>query len=239
MMWPITNPTYGTYDWLALSVGSFLGLGEADAQWDEYQQKKIDWIVQQGVAQFYNPPPVPGQLRPHVWSFLMDRATLSISSGDYDYDLPSTFGGVMTEVTHQVADGQRKLEIVDEVTIRALQAKDDQSAVPSYLAIRPKTIDLTSEQAFEAILYPTPDASYTLEYRFKVNHAVLDSTNLYPLGTRTHSQTIVFSCLAMAELNQAKQPGGMYQAFLSQLRASLQLDALHSREPLLSDPRRQ
>lgn len=232
-IWPITNPTYGTYDWLALSVGVYLNWGASTSGWDELQSQKIDWIVQQGVAMFYNPPPVQGQVRPHVWSFLMDKATLSLSNTDWDYDLPSTFGGVFTEVTHQVGDAQRRLKIVDEHTIRSLQAKDNQTATPLYVASRPKAVVLTAEQAFEAIFYPTPDASYTLEYRFKVNHAALSTTNKYPLGTRSHSQTIVLACLAVAEMMEHRAPAGMYDAFIRQLQASLQLDALHDREPVM------
>lgn len=229
MTWPISSPVFGTYQWLQTSVGMYLGYGPAPNAWDPEQDAIVDWVVQQGVGQFYNPPMMEGQAEPHIWSFLKISATLTLGSADYDYDLPTDFAGVIYDVTHQVGDAERRLKIVDEHTIRSLQAKNDQSAVSLYIAVRPKAVGLTAEQTYEAIVYPTPDATYTLEYRYKQNHAPMTTTNLYPLGTRAHSQSLLFSCYAIAECYQSKTIGPMYQRFVQQLSASLAIDRMADR----------
>ena len=48
-------------------------------------------------------------------------------------------------------------------------------------------------------LWPTPDSTYTLSYRYKALVAKLTSAAPYPLGGQAHAQTIEAACLAIAE----------------------------------------
>ena len=228
MSWPVTDPTYGTFQWLSLGVSAYLGYTEDDAGLSEPQQKRVNFLVQRGIQQFYNPPTAPNQQKPHVWSFLFVNATLALTNTDYDYDLPATFGTIIGEFAFSVAAAKRRCEMIEEDRLRTLQSKNDQSGVPFYFAIRPKAVALTAEQAWEVLFYPTPNASMTATYRYRTSHAVLDTTNLHPLGTRVHAETILASCLAVAEMWQSKKRDVCHAHFLDRLAASIQIDLLSS-----------
>lgn len=106
MSYPVQRPTYGTYRWLAREIGVYLQFGGDDATWTHEQREKIDSILQSGVHQFYNPPPIPvsegeRQKPPHKWSFLQPIAELDIKDGVKAYQLPENFSGVVGDFTVQ------------------------------------------------------------------------------------------------------------------------------------------
>ena len=119
MTWPITNPTRGTYQWLKLAVGRYLKYGSDVSLWDHEQDSTVDYVVQNGVNQFYNPP------IDHAWSFLMISGTITTSNTDYDYDMPSDFGTVLEDVTYDVNGAQTRLTVISDHAMRAKQASDN------------------------------------------------------------------------------------------------------------------
>ena len=221
MTWPTTNPARGTYQWLRLAVGQFLKYGPDVSTWDHDQDQFVDYLVQNGVAEFYVPPV------DHEWSFLRVGGSITTSNTDYDYDLPADFGTIIDDVTYDVDGGQKRLKLISEHAMRAKQATDDATGSPTYITIRPKAIDLTAVQGWEAVLYPTPDATLTIKYRYHAVPAVLTTSNLYPLGTNVHAETIKASCLACAEC-ETSGPGKMHERYMARLQASIAIDTRSS-----------
>lgn len=231
--YPQTAPTRGTYQWLQLRVGTYLRkeLGDpsletnADAStWDPYQVGMVDEFIQSGLFQFYYPPLVPGQKIPYEWSFLKPEATIATANADFDYDLPSDFGGIAEDFVFTSGDGKKKPKRVSAEEIMALRGNGSETGTPEYVAVRPKSSDGSAAQGFEVIVYPTPTEVETLRYRYVVEPPALTTANEYPLGTLAHAETIAASCLAAAETYWRGVMGPMRQYFLERLRASVMLD---------------
>lgn len=221
--WEITEPTYGTYPYFLRAVGGYLGFTYNPDNWSYDQDRLANMLTQNGIRWFYNPP-VGKDAMVYEWSFLKPTATLSLTSGDYDYDLPADFGTIADDVTLALDDGSQKIQIISESQIRAKRASADASGQPKYAAVRPKAIDYTAEQSYEMIFYPTPDESFTATYVYNVSPADATTTNLYPLGTKVHGETILAACLANAEVHKHGQRGAQYDNFQDRLAASIAID---------------
>lgn len=127
-----------------------------------------------------------------------------------------------------------RIPIVDERFIRASYAKNPVIGKPKYAATRPKRKpdvgedgsiqDGTATQEFEIIFYPAPNAEYTLEYRYTRRPVLLDETKPFPQGTAYHAETILASCLAVAEARATGSRGAEYERYQELLAQSKQLD---------------
>lgn len=225
--WETTEPAYGTYGYFLREVGGYLFENWNPKSWSYEQDRMANAIVQAGIKRFYNGV-LAGESN-HDWSFLQINATLSLTNGDFDYDLPATFGTVASEFTLSAGSSARPLKMVDESEVRKLQASSNESGTPLYVAIRPKAVALTATQAWEAIFYPKPNDSFTVSYRYRASTVQADGTNLYPLGTDVHADTILASCLSVAELRKAKQRGACHEDYMERLAASIRIDQHSSR----------
>lgn len=151
-------------------------------------------------------------------------ATYSLSRGVYS--LPSDYGTPDGPMTYQAGDGlKRSITNIPESKIRMLRQDSFQVASwPRYFAVRPKTTTGTAAQGWEAIFWPNATAAYVLEYRyFAITHS-LDDTNLYAYGGALHSETILASVRAEAELRRDDARGAYYQQFMERLGASIAHD---------------
>ena len=74
------------------------------------------------------------------------------------------------------------------------------------------------------ILWPTPDAIYTLTYRFIPHPDALTTAAPYPYGGAAHAETLIESCLAVAEQRMNHERGLHYAAFMDRLGASVAYD---------------
>ena len=105
-----------------------------------------------------------------------------------------------------------------------MRSKSTQTGAPKYAAIRPKIPAPTTGHLHEALFYPTPDATYAASYHFLLSTDEIDDTNKYPLGGAAHSETILQSCLAVAERRIEEEAGPQNQKFLELLAASIAHD---------------
>lgn len=209
------------YDALLGVVGHYLGYGRTPSSYTTEQYAECDDIVQSGLRNFYWPMEKPTGFT--QWSFLKVNATLNLAADDYDYDLPSDFGGFDGPLTMDAGTYRPTIQIVDEIAIRALR-QHSRTGTPEYGAVRPKRSDGTADQAFEIILYPTPDTTSTVHYRYAVNPPALTTSAPYPLGGVPHHETILESCLAVAESRSNDESGIHQELFLKRLSASFQYD---------------
>jgi len=191
-----------TRDDLRSEVGLKLGYGLDVSGWTPEQIARIDLAVRDGLAQFYFPV-TQDQKTVYEWSFLTPTDTLSLTSGDQDYDLPDDCDGIIERfiITAGSSDAT-VIPVVEMDELLQLSTSEAASnALPRIAAVRPKSTDPTTSQSqrYEALFYPTPDGSYTASYDYPVQVDSIGTTNTYLPGGASHSQTIVQSCLAVAE----------------------------------------
>ena len=189
-------------------IGHFLGYGASSSNWSSGQQANIDRVREAGLMRFYNA---------HNWVFLTPTATLSLVADDYDYDMPDDFGWIVGTFHFDDDTGYAPLNLVPEGMIRDLRAQSTSSGIPREFALVAKSNDGTTGQRYQVLLYPTPDSTYTLHYRYNVIRDALTSSQ-YPIGGTLHRNTMVEACLAEAEaqLNDAQ---GLHEARFRELVA--------------------
>ena len=145
-------------------------------------------------------------------------------SAQRDYDLPDNFGAIQGPLTFTTNTYYDEVPIVGEGQIRALRQGSNITGFPKYAAIRPIVGDGTTGQRFEILFHPAPDGTYTLKYAYTPLLDVLSSDYPYPMGGETHGETILESCLAVAERRLDDEMELHYQQFMERLRASVDLD---------------
>lgn len=214
-----------TYSELAKEVGHFLGYGSDDSVWSSEQSDDVDRIVQSGYRQFLNPPLLPGMQVIHQWSFLRPVTTLDTVADQADYDLPDNFGGMDGCLTYDDNNAYPDIKIVGENQIRSARSgTSSMSGRPYLAAVRYKQHSGTPGQRWEIMFYPTPDAAYTLSYRYRALRNKLTDSSPYPLGGADHAETILESCLAIAERRKDDAIGLHDGAFKERLAASIAMD---------------
>lgn len=154
-----------------------------------------------------------------------DTDTVTITSTG-DYDLPDDFGGIEGKITFDQDEAYRSLPIVGEGSIRALRQNNVSAREPDRAAIRPKAyaVSASEGQRFELMLWPVPDQVYNLTYRYNAIPNKISATNEYPLGGMIHGETILESCLAMAEHTMDDQQGIHAARFQELMAASIAFD---------------
>lgn len=197
------------------------------ANWSADEITQLDDNITSGLRQFYHPPPIGGGKLAHKWSFLEPTTTLATVAATSDYTLPAAFGGMTGPMTYAAADNRwYPIEITSEHRIRTLRQRDFNTlnTFPLSAAIRARASDGSDGQRFELLLWPTPDKAYTLSYRYHALQSKLSSSNPYPLGGEAHAETILESCLAIAEQRMENQAGIHSQKFHERLAASVSHD---------------
>lgn len=153
-----------------------------------------------------------------------------------EYDLPSDFGGMKGQVTYEDGEGYVPLQWVNESAIRIMRSEQSiRKDVPEYFALVPvpMTVDQTAEQTFQLTIWPIPDKVYDLHFSYTVNTPSIsdspdsnaDDSNV-PVGGMIHSETILASCLSVAEqmVDEFNNPGKMQARFIERLAASVSYD---------------
>lgn len=192
---------------LQAEIGFFLGFTRGEhyggQTWNRHKQAAIDSCIASGLHKFYFPPILPGDTRAHDWSFLKPEASLTLESGTSAVILPGDFGGLAGELVLSSPTGQRAtpVPIVSLGMIeRYRSAADDQTGTPEAAAIAPvKGTTRERGQQFQLQVYPTADADYVFLMAYTLAPNVLTAQHPYPYGGPVHRETILESCLAVAE----------------------------------------
>ena len=131
-----------------------------------------------------------------------------------------------------VLGGPARIAIVDEPSLRQLEQTAPASGLPRYAAIRPKRSEGDGVQRWEVVFYPTPNEDRTLYYRYTIAPPPIGEDRKWPYGGKQHAETILQSCLAVAESRATKDgtPGPASAKFMERLAASIQLDKMASAE---------
>ena len=201
--------------------------------WGYTESQTIDSIMQRGLKVFYVPPPLEGRTdegmitvqEGHQWTFLKPVGTISLVNTDYQYDLATGFQGVDGEMTYAVGTASTPIAQISEAELRSKQSNENGTGAPEFWALTAGVDTYTgaTEHVYEALFYPTPDASYTVTYRYTRTPPILDTSNKYPLGGVGHSQTIL-AAMKMVAAEKTEMYAQMRQIFMSQLTASVGQD---------------
>lgn len=157
------------------------------------------------------------------------------------YDLPTDFGGLRGSISYRDGDGYMPLRLVNESAIAMMRSQESiRKDTPEYAAIVPKSTtddsvdnDSTSEQLFALTVWPYPDKVYDLMFSYTVainnvtdNPAGNADDNNVPAGGMFHSETILASCLAVAEqmVDEFNNPGKMQAKYQERLAGSISFD---------------
>ncbi len=223
---------------LAAKVGHYLGYNRTASTWsgwdtaNPYKPLSLDTqlgtimaVIEDGLRQFYFPPPGQDGKR-RRWNFLMAERTLTLTAGTTDYTMPIDHGRFEGDMNYAaglgVAFAVRRTGI--ESVRRSLAMSGAQTNKPAYYA----QVDIwpaeTVSQRKAAVLYPSPDSAYVLTYRASLLPPRLDNANPYPYGAAAHGETMVASCLAIAELRVNDEAGVCGQAYQERLAASVAYD---------------
>lgn len=224
-----------TFDELAAEVGRFLGYGRGpkygETAWNARQQGAIDPCVKGGVHRFYYPEPLPGEHTGHTWSFLQPTETLTLASGDRTVLLPADFAGFEGPLTNLTSGARPTVVAFRDPSFidRQFSVTPNQTGRPLWAAERPRrSVQPDAEQRRELYVFPAADQSYSLQCRYYLLPAFLDGTRQHCYGGAVHGQTIIASCLALAEERQSGLSGGPeYRNWLTRLTASVSADRRH------------
>lgn len=218
---------------IAGKVGIFLGWGagedEGDRAWTTRQAREIKDCVESGLRRFYYPSPALTKGISIIWSFLHPILELEIEAGKRTIALPGHFGGVDAEEIY-VTDSSSRMYMAIRIEgpgkLEGLYATNpDPTGRPQIASIVPlKGITHDKGQQFQLQVYPETDAAYTLRFPYYFLPGYPDGTEAFAYGGSEHTETILESCLAVAEERRDNAPGVHLAAFQRQLLASMQMD---------------
>jgi hypothetical protein len=210
-------------------VGNYLGYGygadNGEKAWTDRQWIRVKDFTDSGLRQFYYPPPLGGVS--HNWSFLRPTATLTLASGGSALELPFDFASLAGRVVLTADESAGAvLNVVNEGWLReriALAA--EQSGRPLWCAVAPQK-GTTRERGprAELLFAPAADRAYAVTLQYNLNPQALTAANPWAYGGPQHVETIIASCLAVAELRLNDEKGPHHQTFLERLAASVAID---------------
>jgi len=161
-----------------------------------------------------------------VWALDTKEMVLYTLEHNGNYDLPDDFGGHEGDMVYPEGINKPNVRIIGEGKIRSLRAGTTSRTHPQFAAMRPKKQTVTTAgQRFEIMFFPIPAVTNTLSYKMLVLPELLVSDIItHPYGGAMHSETILASCLAVAEEQEDEKRGVKWQVFLDRLAASIQID---------------
>jgi hypothetical protein len=186
--------------------------------------EEVDRYIQAGIRQFYYPPAVQGVDPGYEWSFVKPAATLSVTAADATVDLPDDLGRIVGDLHYAAGVYSVPVVLVSDSRMQALMQKSIDQGRPAYAAVSHKVSDGSNGQRQEITLWPIPDATYTLTYRYEAYSGKISESRPFPLGGMKHSELIVESCLAIAEQRANDEKGLHYERFVSMLVSAMAQD---------------
>jgi len=205
---------------LQVEVGVYLGIGPTAASWSAENTALVDRVIQSGIRQFYYPPS-DNPRNVHEWSFLRPTTTLSTVVDQWEYDLPDDFSRIVGNLYYDDAISLTSVPIIAYGTLLELRAQTDSSSVSRVAAVRAKATDATTGQRSELLLHSPPDAVYVLTYQYEAFNGKLTAVAPYPLGGMKYAETIISSCLAVAEYRVNSERGIHWEKFLANLSTAV------------------
>ncbi len=213
------------YKDLTGDVGHFLGYGRGadngDTAWTTPQQRNIDRCVKGGLRNFY--------FSGIEWSFLKPVAALTLAAESQTVELPDDYGGSEGRITVSTSSAD-SWQPLDFGPIGAVYQKHalypSTTGWPECCCEEPiKGTGPTQGQRFRLRVWPIADQAYTLKFQYYVLPDYLSGAFPYVYGGAMHAETVLESCLAVAEKILDDQATVHAAEFQMRLAVSKDLDA--------------
>lgn len=221
---------------LAGRIGDYLGYGYGavfgEKAWTDRQVLRINDCLDSALRQFYFPGAAGGGPATYEWSFLRPYAELTLSEGEFELELPQDFGGLGSQITVQAADDTSSIgwpiDVANEPSVRAkLALYPAATGRPVTAAVAPQRgVTAARSPRMNMVVYPTADMDYTLGMAYSLVPDALTSANPWAYGGAEHAETLVASCLAMAELLVDGKKAERWAYWETRLAASLGIDRM-------------
>jgi hypothetical protein len=151
-----------------------------------------------------------------------------LDAGASSLKLPDDFGGFEGVVTIQPSTTLVwwPIQLRNEAYIRTLFAQYPQmTSRPMEAALTPiKGTTGNASNRWELLIFPTADMQYTLQFQYYVLPDYLSGAFPYAYGGAAHAETLLESCLAIAEQKLDDMSGVHTAKFMERLQASLGMD---------------
>ena len=137
--------------------------------------------------------------------------------------------GTDSQISYTYNYGKKALKHVNSQYIKRLSESTAVQHIgyPEYFSIEPHTWPASNGQSvqdFRIAVYPFPQVAMSLHMHAKYAPQALSHVNDQPLGAPSHSETIMVSCLAIAE-EFGDTPSSKYrELFMQRLAASVMSD---------------
>lgn len=205
-------------------VGIYLGWGDGVTKpWPDDKLARLKDAVDAGYTRFITND---GN---HDWSFLRPVVSVTLANGTQSCDLPEDYGaldGTIT-ATQSTTSSIWPVLVTGEGRIREMYARLPQATGrPVWAAEVPqKGVGLLSSSRYKLAIYPQADDNFTLQFAYYLLPDCLTDSHPYAYGGMQHSQTILESCLAVAEERIDDISGGLHaQRYAERLAASMAID---------------
>lgn len=220
-----------TYLELRNAVTHMLGMGTTLSSYSDLSNNEkeiVDDLIRSGLRSFYSPKK-PGSEAPYVWSFLIKEGFIQIIAGGHmisGSDLPDGYHGGLQYLTFP---GKPPLSIVPLSQLRRFQQAETSGLInlgtPRYATSYHREISGGHDWVIE--LYPSPDqAMGTATFGYQIFPPALDNNDDVPFGAEAHSETILLSCFAAAEMRINDAQGVYWDRFQERLSAAIESDSL-------------
>ena len=236
--YPISNRAQDLqidFFYLQRQVGKYMDYGYNAAIWDDEQEQAVQEMIDEGIRQYYFPPPLPpqyaiGMRDVHEWSFMRPTWELHSVADQRRYPLPEDFERPISDLcfTETQNDFYAPIKWTSASRLFKLEFQDNFTTYPQFAAIEPVRSDGDGPQLLQLVLHPTPDSSYELTCQYQAQARRVTAEHPYPLGGQVHGPGILASCLAIAELRKMGADGPMYTKFLERLAGNIARD--HERQ---------
>lgn len=155
-----------------------------------------------------------------------------------DYALPDNFSSFVGPITfNQVDNSWFRVELIGEGRIRYFRQFQGYTGLslnqPWMAAVQPKVMDATLGTRNTLMFWPRVMNTATVTFTYRVRADSLSDTNIYPYGASDHSDTIMASIMACAEMAEEQSRGVYWDNFQRLLQSSIELDASTNRPELL------
>lgn len=210
------------------------GLGQAYSSAAAADQARVDNAMKSGLSRFYFSAIDPRTGSNHEWSFLNPATSFATTADDYTYTLSDEFDGIIGDpyfVSSSNGTMQEIRLVSDGVILKHRERSPAATGRPYLAAIQPlvNAAQNTASNRYQMILYPTPDAAYTIGYRHTILPDFLTSSIVFPYGSAAHSHTIYAACLAEFDRLYNDSVGNHEAHYREMLVASIMRDSKSKR----------
>jgi len=165
-----------------------------------------------------------------------ETATDTCTIDNDDLLLPDDFGGMDSSwITFDSSTDRPKIELQSEARIRDVRQRTVTATRPDIAAIRPAPFTAfaggagapTLGQRWHLQLWPAPDQTYVLGYRYLRLFDVITSTQFF-YGGAFYGETLLLACLSIAEQRRNQDQGGgakyQHDLFIESLAGAISHD---------------